>query len=40
MIHQIEDGTRERGLPNLDELERLRRGLPAGEAAPRKIGSP
>jgi 2-dehydropantoate 2-reductase len=40
MIHQIEDGTRERGLPNLDELERLRRGLHAGEAAPRKIGSP
>lgn len=39
MIHEIEDGARERGLPNLDELERLRRGLPAVAAASTEIGS-
>jgi 2-dehydropantoate 2-reductase len=29
MIHEIEDGARERGLSNLDELDRLRAGLAA-----------
>jgi 2-dehydropantoate 2-reductase len=39
MIHEIEDGTRERALANLDDLERLRASLPGAHTPPGKIGS-
>jgi 2-dehydropantoate 2-reductase len=39
MIHEIEEGTRDRGLANLAELERLRPTFPATEAAPTRTGS-
>jgi 2-dehydropantoate 2-reductase len=39
MIHEIEDGTRERGLANLGELERSRHTPAATEAAPTQLGS-
>jgi hypothetical protein len=39
MIHEIEEGTRDRGLANLAELERLRPTFSATEAAPTGTGS-
>jgi 2-dehydropantoate 2-reductase len=40
MVHEIEDGRRDRGLSNLDELEHLRRSQLPTTTSPAEIGSP